>query len=301
MSATPAPTATRHRSAVVHGRTLAYREAGDAARPTVVLLHGFPTSSHMFRNLITELAGEYHVIAPDHLGFGASDAPPADEVTYTFELLTDHTLGLLDHLGISDFALYVHDYGAPIGFRIAARHPERITALISQSGNAYEEGFTPFWEPLVAYAKARAAGERPDDSEVRRLLTAEATRWQYTHGVPASRLERVAPDTWTLDQVLLDRPGNAQIQLDLFADYLFNLDHYPAFQAMFREHRPPFLAVWGKGDEIFGPAGAEAFRRDLPDARIHLLDTGHFALETHLEEISGLVREFLSDALAGRR
>jgi pimeloyl-ACP methyl ester carboxylesterase len=301
MTVTHAPTATRHRSAVIHGRTLAYREAGDAARPTVVLLHGFPTSSHMFRNLITELAGEYHVIAPDHLGFGASDAPAADEVTYTFELLTDHTLGLLDHLGISDFALYVHDYGAPIGLRIAARQPERITALISQSGNAYEEGFTPFWEPLVAYAKARAAGEHPDDSEVRSLLTAEATRWQYTHGVPESRLDRVAPDTWTIDQALLDRPGITQVQLDLFADYLFNLDEYPAFQAMFREHRPPFLAVWGKGDEIFGPAGAEAFRRDLPDARIHLLDTGHFALETHLEEISVLIREFLRDALAGRR
>jgi len=292
---------THHRSAVVAGHTLAYREAGDPARPAVVLLHGFPSSSHMFRGLITELAGEYHVVAPDHLGFGASDAPPAADVPYSFELLTDLTLGLLDHLGLTRFAIYVHDYGAPIGLRIAARHPERITAIITQSGNAYEEGFTPFWEQLLPYAKARAAGEHPDDSGMRALLTLEATRWLYTHGVPADRLDRISPDTWTLDQARLDRPGNAEIQLDLFADYLFNLDQYPAFQAMFREHRPPLLAVWGRGDELFGPEGATAFARDLPDARIHLLDAGHFALETHLEEIAGLVREFLDDVLADPR
>ncbi|GAA4285759.1 alpha/beta hydrolase [Georgenia daeguensis] len=289
--------AVRYRTAVVGGHTLAYREAGDPARPTLVLLHGFPTSSHMYRGLMAELAGEYHVLAPDHLGFGASDAPPADQVRYTFELLTELTLGLLDQLGLGRFALYVQDYGAPIGLRIAARQPERVTAIISQSGNAYEEGFTSFWEPLVTYATARAAGERPDDTAVRALLTLEATRWQYTHGVPADRLERISPDTWTLDQARLDRPGNAELQLDLFADYLFNLDEYPAFQAMFREHRPPLLAVWGRGDEIFGPEGARAFARDLPDARIHLLDAGHFALETHLPEISRLVREFLRDAL----
>jgi pimeloyl-ACP methyl ester carboxylesterase len=267
----------------------------------MVLLHGFPTSSRMYRGLIAELSGDYHVLAPDHLGFGASVAPPADRVSYTFELLTELTLGLLDQLGLGRFALYVQDYGAPIGLRIAARQPERVTAIISQSGNAYEEGFTPFWEPLVAYARARAEGERPDDAEVRALLSPEATRWQYTHGVPADRLERISPDTWTLDQARLDRPGNAEIQLDLFADYLFNLDEYPAFQAMFREHRPPLLAVWGRGDEIFGPAGAQAFARDLPGARIHLLDAGHFALETHLPEISRLVREFLRDALGDQR
>ena len=291
----------RYRYAVVDGHTLAYREAGDPTRPALVLLHGFPTSSHMYRGLMAELAGEYHVVAPDHLGFGASDAPSNEEVTYTFDLLADLTLDLLDKIGLVSFALYIQDYGAPIGLRIAARHPERVSAIISQSGNAYEEGFTPFWEPLVAYAKARAAGEQPDDESVRALLTSEATRWQYTHGVPADRLDRISPDTWTLDQARLDRPGNAEIQLDLFADYLFNLDEYPAFQAMFREHRPPLLAVWGEGDEIFGPDGARAFARDLPDARIHLLDTGHFALETHLPEITELVREFLRDALGSRR
>lgn len=286
----------RYRTTVVGGRRLAYREAGDPARPTVVLLHGFPTSSHMYRGLMAELADEYHLTAPDHLGFGASDAPSADEVQYTFELLTELTLALLDRLGLARFALYVQDYGAPIGLRLAARHPDRVTAIISQSGNAYEEGFTPFWEPLVAYAKARAAGERPDDTAVRALLTPEATRWQYTHGVPADRLDRISPDTWTLDQARLDRPGNAKIQLDLFADYLFNLDEYPAFQAMFREHHPPLLAVWGEHDEIFGPDGARAFARDLPDAQIHLLDTGHFALESRLPEITHLVRHFLRGA-----
>lgn len=291
----------RYRTAVVGGHALAYREAGNPAKPTLVLLHGFPTSSHMYRGLMAELAGEYHVVAPDHLGFGASDAPPADEVSYTFELLTELTFGLLDQLGLGRFALYVQDYGAPIGLRIAARHPERITAIISQSGNAYKEGFTPFWEPLVSYAKARAAGERPDDTAVRTLLRPDATRWQYTHGVPADRHERISPDTWTLDQARLDRPGNVDIQLDLFADYLFNLDQYPAFQQMFRQHQPPLLAVWGQGDEIFGPDGARAFSRDLPDAQIHLLDTGHFALETHLPEITELVRQFLREAVGVQR
>ena len=200
----------RYRTAVVAGHTLAYREVGDPDRPTLVLLHGFPTSSHMYRGLMAELADEYHLIAPDHLGFGASDAPPADQVRYTFELLTELTLGLLDHLGLDRFALYIQDYGAPIGLRIAARHPERITSIITQSGNAYEEGFTHFWEPLVAYAKARAAGELPDDTAVRALLTPDATRWQYTHGVPADRLDRISPDNWILDQARLDRPRNVE-------------------------------------------------------------------------------------------
>lgn len=288
----------RHRTTVVDGHTLAYREAGDPTHPTLVLLHGFPTSSHMFRGLLAELADEYHLIAPDHLGFGASDAPDAEQFRYGFEALTRLTLGLLDGLGVARFALYVQDYGAPIGFRIAARHPERVTAIITQSGNAYAEGFTPFWEPLVAYAEARAAGGRPDDAAVRALLTAEATRWQYTHGVPADRLDRVAPDTWTLDQARLDRPGNDAIQLDLFADYLFNLDEYPAFHEYFRTHRPALLAVWGRNDEIFGPDGARAFSRDLPDAQVHLLDAGHFALESHLEEVVALIRPFLRSALA---
>lgn len=288
----------RYRTAVVDGHTLAYREAGDTDRPTLVLLHGFPTSSHMFRGLIAELADEYHLIAPDHLGFGASDAPDAETFRYGFEPLTQLTLGLLDRLGVDRFALYVQDYGAPIGFRIAARHPERVSAIITQSGNAYTDGFTPFWEPLVAFATARAAGERPDDAAARALLTAEATQWQYTHGVPADRVERLAPDAWVLDQARLDRPGNDAIQLDLFADYLFNLDEYPSFQEYFRTHRPPLLAAWGRNDEIFGPDGARAFSRDLPDAQVHLLDAGHFALETHLEEMVALIRPFLRSALA---
>ncbi|MFE9742864.1 alpha/beta fold hydrolase [Streptomyces sp. NPDC006477] len=281
--------AQRTRTVTVDGLDVFYREAGDPANPTLVLLHGFPSSSHMYRGLIAELADAYHLIAPDHIGFGASAAPAVDDFTYSFDRLTDITLKLLDRLGADRFALYLQDYGAPIGLRIASRHPERVTALVSQSGNAYLEGFTPFWDVLFAHARDRAANE----AAVRELLTAEATRWQYTHGVPADRLDRIAPETWTLDQAGLDRPGNKEIQLQLFWDYQFNLDGYPAFQEYFRTHRPPLLAAWGRGDEIFGPAGAEAFARDLPDAEIHLLDAGHFALETHGEEIAALVRDFL--------
>ncbi|SED23412.1 alpha/beta fold hydrolase [Streptomyces sp. TLI_105] len=281
--------ALRARTTTVDGLDVFYREAGDPAAPTLVLLHGFPSSSHMYRGLIAELADEYHLIAPDHIGFGASAAPAVEDFEYSFEKLTEITLGLLDRLGVERFALYIQDYGAPIGLRIASRHPERVTAIVSQSGNAYTEGFTPFWDVLFAHARDRAAHE----ADVRELLTAGATRWQYTHGVPADRLDRISPETWTLDQAGLDRPGNKEIQLQLFWDYQFNLDGYPAFQEYFRTHRPPLLAAWGRGDEIFGPAGAEAFARDLPEAEIHLLDAGHFALETHGEEIAGLVRDFL--------
>ncbi|MFF8809318.1 alpha/beta fold hydrolase [Streptomyces omiyaensis] len=281
--------ALRAHTVAVDGLDVFYREAGDPANPTLVLLHGFPSSSHMYRGLIAELADSYHLIAPDHIGFGASAAPAVEDFAYGFERLTEITLGLLDRLDVERFALYVQDYGAPIGLRIASRNPDRVTAIVSQSGNAYQEGFTPFWDVLFAHARDRAAHE----AEVRELLTAEATRWQYTHGVPADRLDRIAPETWTLDQAGLDRPGNREIQLQLFWDYQFNLDGYPAFQEYFRTHRPPLLAVWGRNDEIFGPAGAEAFARDLPDAEIHLLDAGHFALETHGEEIAALVRDFL--------
>jgi pimeloyl-ACP methyl ester carboxylesterase len=283
------PHATHHRTATVDGRQVFYREAGDRARPTLVLLHGFPTSSHMFRDLIPALSGEYHLIAPDHLGFGQSAAPPVDRFAYSFEALTATTLGLLDGLGLGRFALYVQDYGAPIGLRIASRHPDRVTALVTQSGNAYVDGFTPFWDLLFAHAKDRDTHE----AAVRRLLEPEATRWQYTHGVPADRLDRLAPETWLLDQAGLDRPGNKEIQLQLFWDYQFNLDAYPDFQRYFREHRPPALVAWGRNDEIFGAAGATAFARDLPDAEIHLLDAGHFALETHGPEIAELIRAFL--------
>lgn len=281
--------ALRGRTENIDGLDVFYREAGDPDRPTLVLLHGFPSSSHMYRGLMAELADAYHLIAPDHIGFGASAAPAVTEFDYGFEKLTEITLKLLDRLGVDRFALYIQDYGAPIGLRIASRHPERVTAIVTQSGNAYLEGFTPFWDVLFAHAEDRAAHE----PAVRELLTAEATRWQYTHGVPADRLDRVGPETWTLDQAVLDRPGNKEIQLQLFWDYQFNLDGYPAFQEYFRTHRPPLLAAWGRGDEIFGPAGAEAFARDLPDAEIHLLDAGHFALETHGEEIAELVRDFL--------
>ncbi|ACZ84031.1 alpha/beta fold hydrolase [Streptosporangium roseum] len=279
----------RHRTVEVQGLRVFYREAGDPANPTLVLLHGFPSSSAMFRNLLRDLADSYHLIAPDHIGFGQSAMPPAGDFPYSFEKLTEVTVGLLDALGVDRFALYIQDYGAPIGLRIAGRDPERVTAIISQSGNAYLEGFTPFWEVLFAHAKDRAANE----AEVRTLLEAEATRWQYTHGVPADRLDRLTPDTWTLDQAYLDRPGNKEIQLQLFWDYQFNLDGYPGFQEYFRTHRPPVLVAWGENDEIFGADGARAYARDLPDAEIHLLDAGHFALETHGAEIAALIRDFL--------
>ncbi|TQM84363.1 pimeloyl-ACP methyl ester carboxylesterase [Saccharothrix saharensis] len=283
---------TSFRYADIHGQRVFYREAGHADAPVLVLLHGFPTSSHMFRELIPRLADRYRVIAPDHVGFGHSAAPSVDEFDYTFDALTDITLGLLDHLGVRRHALYIQDYGAPIGLKIASRHPERVTAIITQSGNAYTEGFTPFWEPLFAYATNPGPDTEP---AVRALLTPDATRWQYTHGVQDP--SRISPDTWAHDQALLDRPGNAEVQLALFRDYRHNLDAYPVFQRYFRETRVPLLAVWGRNDEIFGPDGALAYRRDLPDAEIHLLDAGHFALEDRLDTITGYTRGFLGRVL----
>jgi pimeloyl-ACP methyl ester carboxylesterase len=277
------------RTAVVDGHRVFYREAGNASKPTIVLLHGFPTSSHMFRNLINDLSDEYHLVAPDHIGFGFSDMPKVDEFEYSFENLTTITLGLLDQLGLNKFALYLMDYGAPIGLRIASRNPERVTALLVQSGNAYMEGFTPFWDRLFAHAEDRPAHE----ASVREYLEPKATRWQYTHGVPADRLERLSAETWTLDQRLLERAGNKEIQLQLFWDYQFNIPGYPSFQEYFRRFQPPTLITWGKNDEIFGAPGATAFSRDLPNAEVHLLDGGHFALETHGDEIASLIRDFL--------
>ncbi|TYK46899.1 alpha/beta fold hydrolase [Actinomadura decatromicini] len=284
----------RHHTVQIQGLDVFYREAGDPANPTLVLLHGFPTSSAMFRGLLRDLSDDYHLIASDHIGFGQSAMPAVDEFEYSFEKLTEITLGLLDTLGLDRFALYIQDYGAPIGLRIASRAPERVTAIVSQSGNAYMEGFTPFWDVLFAHAKDRQANE----ADVRKLLEPDATRWQYTHGVPADRLDLLSPDSWTLDQAYLDRPGNKEIQLQLFWDYQFNLDGYPAFQQYFRTHRPPTLIAWGRNDEIFGPEGAKAYARDLPDAEIHLLDAGHFALDTHGREIADLIRDFLPRALA---
>ncbi|MGW4330259.1 alpha/beta fold hydrolase [Nocardia sp. NPDC004573] len=285
--------AVRHNTVEVQGLPVFYREAGDPSKPTLVLLHGFPTSSVMFRNLLPELAADYHLIAPDHIGFGQSAMPSVLAFDYSFEKLTEITSELLDVLGVQRFALYIQDYGAPIGLRIASRNPDRVTAIITQSGNAYLEGFTPFWEVLFAHANDRAAHE----PEVRKLLEIDATKWQYTHGVPADRLTRISPDTWTLDQHYLDRPGNKEIQLQLFADYKLNLDRYPEFQKYFAEHRPPVLITWGEHDEIFGADGARAYLRDLPDAELHLLNTGHFALETHGTEIAALISDFLTRTL----
>jgi pimeloyl-ACP methyl ester carboxylesterase len=284
------PFSTRYRTVTIDGQQVFYRAAGAPAKPTVLLLHGFPSSSHMFRNLIPSLSDEFHLVAPDHIGFGRSSMPSVNQFTYSFDRLTEITEKLIDHLGLERFAIYIHDYGAPIGLRIASTRPDRITAIISQSGNAYMEGFTPFWDVLFAHAKDRAANE----DAVRQYLTADKTRWQYTHGVPADRLDRIAPEAWLLDQAGLDRNGNDAIQLQLFWDYQFNLDGYPKFQEYFRTHQPPLLVTWGKNDEIFGAAGAEAYRTDLPNGEIHLLDAGHFALETHGEEISDYIRSFLN-------
>ena len=284
---------TRYRSLDVQGHRLFYREAGDPEAPTLVLLHGFPASSFMFRELLADLSDEYHLVAPDHLGFGQSDAPPVEEFRYTFDALAGITHDVLTKLGLDRFALYVQDYGAPIGLRIASEHPEQITAIVSQNGNAYLDGLTDFWEPLLAFAKDGVTNA----AAVRQSLELRGQRWVYSHGVPAERMDRLSPDTWTLDQAGLDRPGNKDVQLALFRDYRFNLDRYPAFQAYLRDNSPPLLAVWGEHDEIFGPAGARAFARDLPDAEIHLLDAGHFALETHGAEIAALVRSFLARVL----
>ncbi|MYV56443.1 alpha/beta hydrolase [Streptomyces sp. SID3212] len=284
------PSIVHHRTASVDGLDVFYREAGDPANPAILLLHGFPSSSHMFRDLIRALADDYHLVAPDHIGFGRSAMPSADTFDYGFEKLTEVTEGLVAHLGLERFALYIHDYGAPIGLRMASRRPERITALITQSGNAYMEGFTPFWDLLFAHAKDRAGNE----AEVRKLFTPEATRWQYTQGTPRDRLDRIAPEAWLMDQAGLDRPGNSEIQLQLFWDYQFNLDLYPVFHEYFRAHQPPLLVTWGANDEIFGAAGAEAYRQDLPKGEFHLLDAGHFALETHGDEIAGHIGDFMA-------
>jgi pimeloyl-ACP methyl ester carboxylesterase len=287
-------TDVHHRTATVNGHEVFYREAGPAGAPVVLLLHGFPTSSRMFRRLIPALADRYRVIAPDHLGFGHSARPTVDEFTYTFDALTDTTEGLLDHLGIDRFAMYVQDYGAPIGWRLALRRPTAVAAIISQNGNAYDEGFVPgFWSAVWAYAETPGPQTEP---AVRGALEVEAIRWQYLTGVPEPDL--VDPDTWVLDHTEVSRPGNDEIQLTLFRDYATNPPLYPAVQEYFRTSQVPLLAIWGAGDEIFGPAGATAFARDLPDAEIHLIDGGHFLLESALDTASGYIRGFLGRVLA---
>ena len=266
-----------------------YRAAGDPSAPVLLLLHGFPTSSFMFRELIPRLADQYRVIAPDLPGFGFTEVPKEREYVYSFEALARTLEVFTVALGLNRYAIYVFDYGAPTGFRLAMGHPERITAIISQNGNAYEEGLGDAWGPIRKYWSAPTAENR----EVLRqnILTLETTRWQYTHGV--ENPERVAPESYTLDAALMERPGNKEIQLDLFLDYASNVKLYPKFQEYFRNAKPPLLAIWGKNDPFFVPAGAEAFRNDIPDAQVRLLNTGHFALETHVVEIATAIKEFL--------
>lgn len=297
--AQPQLSAVHSDSAVTHYRTLKvdgidifYREAGPVDAPTVVLLHGFPTSSRMFRNLIPKLADRYHVIAPDYPGFGQSGAPDRKDFKYTFARFAELMDGLLNQLGAKRYALYVQDYGAPVGYRLALRHPERVTALVVQNGNAYDEGLKEFWNPLKAYW---ADGSKQHRKALRAGLTPAATKSQYVGGVrDASRID---PDNWVHDQALLDRPGIDEIMLDLFKDYGTNVALYPQFQAFFRERRPPTLIVWGQNDVIFPADGARPYLRDLPDAEFHLLDTGHFALEDKGDEIAKLMHDFLDRKL----
>jgi len=280
-----------YRTASVDGHQLFYREAGDPRHPTLLLLHGFPTSSHMFRDLIPLLADRFHIVAPDLPGFGFTT--PGADFEFTFDNLATVIKGFTDAVGLTRYAIYVFDYGAPVGFRLALARPERVTAIISQNGNAYEEGLSEGWNPIQAYWREPSAANR---EALRAFLTPEATKWQYVHGVADESL--IAPESYALDSALLARPGNDQIQLDLFLDYASNVALYPKFQAYFRERRPPFLAVWGRNDPFFLPAGAEAFRRDNSEAEVRLFETGHFALETHAQEIAAAIRGFLDKTAA---
>ena len=278
-----------HRTMEIDGVEVFYREAGPVDAPNVLLLHGFPTSSHMFRNLIPRLAEQYHVIAPDYPGYGASEMPSREEFEYSFDNMAKVVEQLVNRLGLKTYAIYLQDYGAPIGFRLASAHPERVTALIVQNGNAYEEGIdNPFWASVKKYW-ATPSDENRD--ALRSILTREATIWQYTHGV--RDVSRISPDNWNVDQPLLDRPGNQEIQLDMLLSYGTNPPHYPEWQAYFREHQPPTLIVWGRNDEIFPEAGAHPYLRDLKNVEFHLLETGHFALEEDGNVIADHILRFL--------
>ncbi|MCX5367763.1 alpha/beta hydrolase [Streptomyces sp. NBC_00015] len=282
----------RHRTTTVRGHEVYYREAGPADAPVLLLLHGFPSSSHMFRDLIPLLADSHRVIAPDHLGFGRSAAPA--DFRYTFDELASVTGEFTEQLGLKEFALYIQDYGSPIGLRLALAHPERVTAIITQNGNAYEEGLgAQAWAPVLALIAERTPRT---EAPVREISSPDGIRWQYLHGVPPEQQELVSPDAYEHDAALMARPGQPEIQLDLISDYGSNFALYPAFQEYFRTSQVPLLAVWGAGDEIFVPAGALAFRRDLPRAEVHLLPTGHFALETHAGQIAALIGDFLGRA-----
>jgi pimeloyl-ACP methyl ester carboxylesterase len=277
-----------YRTADVDGLSVFYREAGAPDAPTLLLLHGFPSSSHMFRELIPLLAGEFHLVAPDLPSFGKSDMPDPDKFDYTFDHLADVIDRFTEVLGLDRFAIYVFDYGAPVGFRIAARHPDRITAIITQNGNAYTDGLSDGWAPVQAYWKDPSPANR---DAVRTMVQPETTIWQYTHGVPD--LTMVSPDGYGLDNFYLARPGADEIQLDLLLNYASNIEQYPAWQQYFRTSQPPLLAVWGSNDPFFTPPGAEAFKRDIPGADIRFVPTGHFALETHVNEIASAIIDFL--------
>ena len=279
-----------YQTAQVAGLKLFYREAGDPKAPAVLLLHGFPTSSHMFRNLIPQLAGQYHVVAPDLPGFGFSDAPDHQSFSYTFDHLAEVMGEFIEQIGLTKFVVYIFDYGAPVGLRLALKYPDRIGGIITQNGNAYEEGLSDGWAPVHAYWKNPTQENR---DALRFLSNRETTVWQYSTGVEHAEL-RIAPEAIELDQVLLDRPQSAEIQLDLITNYLTNIQLYPKFHEYFRAHRPPTLAVWGKNDPFFLPAGAVAYQRDNPDAKVVFYETGHFALESHALEIGEEIRSFLS-------
>lgn len=282
-------TSIRYRTADVDGLKVFYREAGAVDARNLLLLHGFPSAGHMFRDLIPLLADRFHVVAPDLPGFGQTDMPDRSRFRYTFDSLAEVIERFTVAIGLDEFAVYVFDYGAPTGFRLCVKRPERITAVISQNGNAYEEGLSEGWNPIRAYWMDASEANR---NALREFLKPETIRWQYTHGVSDASL--VSPDGYSLDNFYLARPGADEAQLDLFGDYKSNVALYPSFQKYFRTHKPPLLAVWGKNDPFFLPAGAEAFRRDIPNAEVHFFDTGHFALETHAKEIAEAIRRFLA-------
>jgi pimeloyl-ACP methyl ester carboxylesterase len=288
-------TKIKYRKADVDGFNVFYREAGPSDAPALLLLHGFPSAGHMFRELIPALSDRFRVVAPDLPGFGQSDMPPRDKFSYTFARLAEVIERFTEVIGLARFAVYIFDYGAPTGLRMAVRHPERITAIISQNGNAYEEGLSDGWGPVRAYWQDPSSANR---AAIRAFLSPETTVWQYTHGAVDTSV--VSPDGYSLDNYYLARPGADEVQLDLFGDYKTNVAMYPEFQAYFRKHKPPLLAIWGKNDPFFLPPGAEAFKRDIPAAQVRFLDTGHFALETHCDEIAAAIRDFLSRAKVGK-
>ncbi|MFK3740694.1 alpha/beta fold hydrolase [Massilia sp. TN1-12] len=287
--------AVRYHTVDIDGINVFYREAGPKDAPAILLLHGFPSSSHMFRDLIPRLADRYRVVAPDYPGYGQSDAPPVDRFDYSFDNIAAMVDKLTERIALDRYAIYVQDYGAPVGYRLAAAHPERISAIVVQNGNAYDEGLdNDFWVPIKAYWKDKSEANA---ARLRPLTELAATRWQYAEGFrdPATN---VSPDAWVVDQAYLDRPGNQAIQLEMFYSYGTNPPRYPAWQEYFRTHQPPMLIAWGKNDKIFPAAGAMPYLRDLPQAELHLLDTGHFALEEDGEQIAGLMRDFLGRHLA---